>query len=79
MTLPRPVFVGDTISATADVVTTRRLESREDAGLVELESRTTNQQDQPVLETDLRFLVRRKNSCDSPTDMDQQAQDGTDG
>lgn len=71
MTLPRPVLVGDTVSATAEIVDLRCLESRDDAGLVVLDSTTRNGDDQPVLETDLRFLVGRKGSCESPTDVHQ--------
>lgn len=78
MTLPRPVYVGDTISVTAEVAETRPLDSRGDAGLVIFDSVTRNQNAEPVLETDMRFLVGRKDSCDSDPHVDQPASGGGD-
>ena len=47
---PKPVFVGDTLRATTEVVSKRKSKSRPDAGIVVLRHRAFNQRDELVAE-----------------------------
>lgn len=60
MDIPNPVFIGDTVSAEYECATKRELESRDDAGYVEIDSIMTNQDGESVFEGDMKFLFRRK-------------------
>jgi acyl dehydratase len=60
MDLPRPTFVGDTVSVTAEVAECRPLDSRDDAGVVRLDCTVTNGDGESVLTFDLQFLVDRE-------------------
>ena len=59
MDLPNPVYIDDTVSLELEVTETKEL-SREDAGLVVLDSTLTNQDDTVVLEGDMKFLIKTK-------------------
>jgi len=56
MDLPNPVYVGDTLSATFECAEKRELDSREDAGYVEIDAEVTNQENEPVFRGDMKFL-----------------------
>lgn len=62
MDIPNPVFIGDTVSATFEVADKRTLESRDDAGLVVVDSEMTNQDGESVFAGDMKFLFRTKNA-----------------
>jgi acyl dehydratase len=59
MDIPNPVFIGDTVSAEYEVTEKRTLESRDDAGLVVIDSEMTNQDDESVFAGDMKFLFRK--------------------
>jgi len=46
--MPKPVFIGDTVYATTEVVETRASKSRPEAGLVTFEHQLINQRDEVV-------------------------------
>jgi acyl dehydratase len=43
-----------------EVVETKELSSRDDAGLVVIDSLVTNQDDETVFEGDMKFMVKRR-------------------
>lgn len=55
-----PVYPGDELTATMEPVHKRRLESRPDAGLVEFETITRNQDDKVVLKMVAKVLFERR-------------------
>ncbi len=55
-----PVFVGDTIHAETSILGVRASQSKPDRGIVQVETRVTNQNGQRVLTFRRRFMVRRK-------------------
>lgn len=57
MAIPRPTFVGDTVSAVGTVEECRHVESRSNAGFVRVDVTVSNQDDDPVMSFDLQFLV----------------------
>jgi len=57
MDIPNPVYMGDTISLDMEVTETKALSSRDDAGLVVIDTTMTNQEDTVVFEGDMKFLV----------------------
>ena len=60
MDIPNPVFIGDTVSADFEVTEKRDLDSRDDAGLVVIDSTMTTQDDTVVFEGDMKFLIKRR-------------------
>jgi acyl dehydratase len=60
MDIPNPVHIGDTVSATFECTEKRELGSREDVGLVVIDTSMTNQDDEPVFEGDMKFLFKRR-------------------
>jgi len=60
MDIPNPVYIGDTVSAEFEVTTKRELESRTDAGYVEIDGEMTNQEGDVVFAGDMKFLFRRR-------------------
>ena len=60
MDIPAPVYAGDTISLAMEVTGTSELSSRDDAGLVVIDTRMTNQDDETVFEGDMKFLIERE-------------------
>ena len=60
MDIPNPVFIGDTVSADFEVTEKRGLDSRDDAGLVVIDSEMTNQDGESVFAGDMKFLFKLK-------------------
>ena len=57
---PRPVFQGDTLHATTEVVSKRESKSRPDAGIVVFRHRAFNQRNELVAECLRQGLMRKK-------------------
>lgn len=58
MDLPNPVHIGDTLSLDIEVTETKDIGSRDDAGLVVLDTEMTNQDDTVVFQGDMKFLIK---------------------
>ena len=59
MDIPNPVYMDDTISLDMEVTKTKALSSRDDVGLVTIDTTMTNQDDDVVFEGDMKFLIKR--------------------
>ncbi len=59
LVMPKPVFIGDTMRATSEVVDLRESRSRPDAGLVTFSHKLINQRDEVVCQC-LRTALLRK-------------------
>jgi len=59
MEFPRPVYIDDTVVGIFTVTGTERLDHRSDAGVVSLQFDLTNQDEEQVFDSEMRFLVRR--------------------
>jgi acyl dehydratase len=57
--LPKPVFIGDTLSFESEVVSLRESKSRPDAGIVTWEHRATNQRGENVCTMKRSALIRK--------------------
>ncbi len=66
MDIPAPVHMEDTLSLSMEVTEVRELSSRDDAGLVVLDTTLTNQEDTVVFEGDMKFLI--KNASERETE-----------
>ncbi len=60
LVMPKPVFIGDTLRATSEVVALRDSKSRPDAGIVTWKHQMRNQRDEMVCECLRTALLRRK-------------------
>ncbi len=60
MDIPAPVQTGDTISLEMEVVGKKELSSRDDAGLVTIDTEMTNQDGETVFSGDMKFLIKRR-------------------
>lgn len=60
MDIPGPVKMDDTISLDMEVIETKDLSSRDDSGLVTIDTTMTNQDDEVVFEGDMKFLIKRR-------------------
>jgi len=60
MDIPAPVVVGDTVSMSMEVTGTKDLSSRDDAGLVVIDTEMTNQDGETVFEGDMKFLIKTR-------------------
>ncbi|WP_267639677.1 MaoC/PaaZ C-terminal domain-containing protein [Haloarchaeobius amylolyticus] len=60
MDVPNPLTIGDTIQSEFEVTETKEFESREDAGLVVIDSETTNQDGEILLQGDMKFMFKRR-------------------
>ncbi|WP_266077141.1 MaoC/PaaZ C-terminal domain-containing protein [Haladaptatus caseinilyticus] len=60
MDIPAPVKMDDSISLDMEVIETKELSSREDSGLVVIDTTMTNQEDTIVFEGDMKFLIKRR-------------------
>ncbi|MCO8244169.1 MULTISPECIES: MaoC/PaaZ C-terminal domain-containing protein [unclassified Haladaptatus] len=60
MDIPAPVKMDDTISLDMEVTGTKKLSSRDDAGLVTIDTTMTNQEDTVVFEGDMKFLIKTR-------------------
>ena len=58
MDIPNPVYMDDTISLDMEVTETKELSSRDDVGLVTIDTTMTNQDDVVVFEGDMKFLIK---------------------
>ena len=63
LVMPRPVFIGDTLRATSEVVGLRESKSRPNAGLVTWRHRMLNQHDEVVCECLRTALLLRKGAA----------------
>src|SRR3982751_6495624 len=57
---PKPVFHGDTLRVTTEVLAKRASRSRDDAGIVELLHKAYNQRDEVVAECRRQAMMRKK-------------------
>ena len=57
--LPKPVFIGDTLSFESEVVSLRESKSRPDAGIVTWEHRASNQRGETVCTMKRSALIRK--------------------
>jgi itaconyl-CoA hydratase len=57
VTMPKPVFVGDTLWAETEVLATRRSQSNPETGIVTVRSRGINQRGEVVIEFTRSFMV----------------------
>jgi itaconyl-CoA hydratase len=60
ITLPKPVFVGDTIWSETEVLAVRESSSRPGQGIVTVRTRGRNQRDETVCEFERSFLIPKK-------------------
>lgn len=60
MDIPAPVRMGDTISLEMEVTEKKELSSREDSGLVTIDTEMTNQEGETVFAGDMKFLIKRR-------------------
>lgn len=60
LVMPNPVFIGDTMRATSEVVELRESKSRPDAGIVTFRHVLTNQRDQITCQCLRSALLRKK-------------------
>jgi acyl dehydratase len=58
MDIPAPVYMGDTISLHMEVTEIKPLSSRDDAGLVTIDTEMTNQDGETVFAGDMKFMVK---------------------
>lgn len=59
LVMPKPVFIGDTLHATSEVIGLRESKSRPDAGIVTFLHRATNQRGEMVCQCERSALVKR--------------------
>ncbi len=59
VTMPKPVFIGDTLRVETEVVELRASKSRPNAGIVTFRHRAFNQRDEMVCEALRTALVKR--------------------
>jgi acyl dehydratase len=57
---PKPVFLGDTLNVTTEVVSRRETKSRPDAGIVEFVHKAFNQRGELVAECRRQAMMRKK-------------------
>lgn len=57
---PRPVHVGDTVSATFEVADRRESDSRPEAGIVDFDTVVSNSDGEAVLEMTMRFMFSKR-------------------
>ncbi|MCL7416341.1 MAG: MaoC family dehydratase N-terminal domain-containing protein [Halalkalicoccus sp.] len=60
MDIPAPVRTDDTVSLDMEVVGKKELSSREDSGLVTIDTEMTNQEGETVFAGDMKFLIKRR-------------------
>jgi len=62
VSLPRPVFVGDTLWAESEVLEKRESRSNLDVGIVRVRSRGINQRREVVIEFERTFMVYKRDA-----------------
>ncbi|MFB6253596.1 MAG: MaoC/PaaZ C-terminal domain-containing protein, partial [Halobacteriaceae archaeon] len=60
MDIPAPVYVGDTISLSMEVTEKKELSSRDDAGLIVIDTTMENQEEDVVFEGDMKFMIKKQ-------------------
>jgi acyl dehydratase len=60
--LPKPVFVGDTLWAESEILSTRQSQSNPDVGIVTIRCRGVNQRREVVIEFKRTFMVLRRSA-----------------
>ena len=60
MDIPAPVYAGDTISLDMEVTEKKEFSSRDDAGMVTIDTVMTNQDGESVFEGDMKFMIKRE-------------------
>ncbi|MCW6532333.1 MaoC family dehydratase [Sphingomonas sp. MMSM20] len=60
LVMPKPVFIGDTMRATSEVMGLRESKSRPDAGIVTFTHQLINQRDQVVCQCERSALLKRR-------------------
>ena len=60
LVMPKPVFLGDTLRATSEVIGLRESQSRPNAGIVTFLHRCLNQRDEIVCQCERSALIKRK-------------------
>jgi len=63
MDLANPVTIGDTITASFEVTDRRALDSRDDAGLVVVDTTVTTDDGTEVFAGDMKFLFKRRDAA----------------
>ncbi len=61
LVMPKPVFIGDTLRATSEVISLKESKSRPNAGIVTFLHRCINQRDEIVCQCERSALINRKN------------------
>jgi itaconyl-CoA hydratase len=64
ITMPKPVFVGDTLWAETEVLDTRESRSRPNVGIVVVRTRGVNQRREVVIEFKRTFMVYRRGASE---------------
>jgi acyl dehydratase len=62
LVMPKPVFIGDTLRATSEIISLKESKSRPNAGIVTFLHRAINQRDELVCQCERSALVQRKAS-----------------
>ena len=60
MDIPAPVRIGDTISLAMEVTKTKDISTRDDSGLVVIDTAMTNQDGDEVFSGDMKFLIKQR-------------------
>jgi acyl dehydratase len=60
LVMPKPVFIGDTMRATSEVLALRESKSRPDAGIVTFTHQLINQRDEVVCRCERSALLKRR-------------------
>ena len=60
LVMPKPVFIGDTLRATSEIIGLKESKSRPNAGIVTFLHRALNQRDELVCQCERSALVQRK-------------------
>jgi len=62
LVMPKPVFIGDTLCATSEVIALKESKSRPNAGIVTFLHRAINQRDEVVCQCERSALLKKKES-----------------
>ena len=62
LAMPKPVFIGDTLHATSEVIGLKESKSRPNAGIVTFLHRAINQRDEIVCQCERSALIKKKDA-----------------
>lgn len=62
LVMPKPVFIGDTLRATSEVIGLKESKSRPNAGIVTFLHRAINQRDEIVCQCERSALIKKKDA-----------------